>query len=157
MPRPIGLLLIWLSIMLMSGCTSKGEVRLDEEVALVGTGKALLKTDSENNHRFAVLLDQRVFITQLDGKNMYRMGSTTDYPQALLIEPGKHSVAARYLNNTAGSVWVTFANSLLTFDAEAEKRYVIRKEIVGGSIRFWIEDMATGDVVARPVIGGASQ
>ncbi len=46
-----------------------------------------------------------------------------------------------------GGPVVNYANALLTLDAKAESKYIVRKLIVGGSIRFWIEDMDTGEVV----------
>ncbi|WP_457097786.1 hypothetical protein [Lysobacter sp. P5_B9] len=95
----------------------------------------------------AVLLDRKVFITQLDGKSLYRMGWTTEYPEAMRIWPGTHSIGVRYLHSSMGGPVVNYANALLTLDAKAESKYIVRKLIVGGSIRFWIEDMDTGEVV----------
>jgi len=143
-------ILIVFMLLLMSSCTSVGEVRLDDKVDLKGTGKALLKTDSENNHKLFVLFDERIFITRLDSKNLYRMGSTTEYPQALLIEPGEHTVNVQYLHALQGTTTRVYANAQLTFYAKLEGSYIVRKKIVGNRVGFWIEDINTNEAIGTP-------
>lgn len=137
--------------LILSGCTSLGEVGLDDKVALAGTNKALLKTDSENKHKFMVLLDERVFITHLDGKYLQRMGKTTNYPEALLIDPGEHVVQVRFMNNEGPTTFVSYANAKFIFEAKAEKTYIVRHENIGDRVRFWMEDLNSQELIANPI------
>ncbi|WP_413662314.1 hypothetical protein ACG1BZ_13780 [Microbulbifer sp. CNSA002] len=136
---------------LVTGCTVVGEVDPAKDISLTHTGKALLKTDSEYNNKVLVGFDQRINITGLDGKSLYRMGLFTDYPTALIIEPGKHEIEVKF------KVTPLYAFSKLSFFAEKEETYIIRKEMdeglgVGKPIRFWIENAKTNEIVGQQIV-----
>ena len=128
---------------LMTACTTTGEVLLGNPASLAGTGKAKITTDSEHDHTILAGLDRRIYITSLDGKSLFRLGATSDYPEGMLLDPGRHEISIRFLH------FNTFANGRLWFVAEREKSYIVRKQMENYSVRLWIEDMLTG----RPVGG----
>jgi hypothetical protein len=74
------------------------------------------------------------------------MRPTTDYPEAMLGSPSRHTIRVLFTSqgyNSAAELW---------FVAESEKTYILRKqidgELQGGSpIKFWVDDEATGKAV----------
>lgn len=127
----------------LSNCTTTGEVRLDDKTSMAGTGKAKIKTESDHNHTLFPGLDQRVYIANLDGRSLYRLSTTTDYPEAMLVDPGRHTITVRY------NYYNGYAFGRIWWDAEKEHEYIVRRELSGYAVRFWIEDVATH----RPVGG----
>lgn len=135
------------SIMLLSACASKGEVNPQKEIALTGTGQARITGNSTHNHEFLRGYDRLVMITSLDEESMYRWGWTTEYPESLLISPGKHTIGVQF-RTTYG-----LATGKLWFEAESEKTYIIRTKAQGYGISFWIEDMASGNTIGGVFTG----
>ena len=75
------------------------------------------------------------------------MTDTAPYAEYAWVTPGRHYLDLHYtyMNSFAwGQVW---------FDAEAGKTYVIRKQITGYSVRFWVEEEETGKL-AGGIPGG---
>jgi len=131
-------------IVMLTACASiVGEVDPTKEISLEGTGKALVFADSDNTHVSALTRgkNNHDFITRLDGKGLHRLGGRADFPEALLVEPGRHNISVMY------QYYQLTANADLWFDAQAEKSYIIRSKTSGMTIYFWIEDQATGQKV----------
>ena len=59
-----------------AGCAVHGEVDPTKPISLQGTGKGLLTTDNERQHTVRVGADQRIWLTALNGKSLFRMGAT---------------------------------------------------------------------------------
>jgi len=129
--------------LVLSSCTVPGEVRLDDAASIEGTGKARIKTESDHNHTILNGLDQRVYLTNIDGHSLWRLGSNSDFPEAMVVEPGRHTIMVRYNH------YNQFANGRLWWVAEKEHEYIVRRQASGYAVRLWIEDLATH----RPVGG----
>ena len=138
MRTKIRIFLVIFSTILMSSCVSKGEVSAKSVVSLSGTGKARITGDTERAHGMLRGFDQQVGITSLDGKSLFRMGWDTDFPESLIITPGKHVIGVRYMYMNA------YANGTIWLDAESEKSYIIRKQPHNYSVSFWVEETDTG-------------
>lgn len=137
MPALIKVFLISI-VFTMSSCVSEGEVKAASIIPLSGTGMARITGDSERAHGLMRNFDQQVGISSLDGKSLFRMGWDTDFPESLLITPGKHQIGVRYMYMNA------YANGTIWLDAEAEKSYIIRKKAHNYSVSFWAEESDTG-------------
>ena len=79
-------------------------------------------------------------ISCLDGIHLEdgNYGTGLRYPDKMLVKPGRHYLTAFYFRDrmyTYGSLWV---------DAEAGREYVFNSQVIGRSIRIWLEDAATG-------------
>lgn len=135
------LFLLVSSIAFLSACVSKGEVNPQKELVLTGTGQARITGNSTHNHEVLRGYDRLVMITSLDEESMYRWGWTTEYPESLLISPGKHTIGVQFRTG------YSLAQGKLWFVAESEKSYIVRTEAKGYGISFWIEDMASGNTV----------
>lgn len=106
---------------------------------------AMIVCESENTHKILNGLNQKVFIAKIDEKSTFTVkGALTDtapYAEAAYVTPGRHYLDLQYshLNSYAwGRVW---------FDAEAGGSYVVRRQISGYAVTFWVEDMETGQAV----------
>lgn len=130
-----------ITVAITTGCATTGEISPHNTDSLSGTGRARITSASENNHRLFKGMDQRIFITSLDNKSLFRFGGLSNFPEGMLVSPGEHriSVLYGYLNLSA--------NAQLSFNAESEKSYIIKKRINGNYVGFWIEDVATGQRV----------
>ncbi len=123
--------------LVLSGCTTVGEVRLDDSASLAGTGKARIKTESDHKHAILGGLDRRVYIMNVDGRSLWRMGNSSDFPEAMLVDPGRHTIMVRFDH------FNQYANGRLWWIAESEHEYLVRREVSGYAVRLWIEDVAT--------------
>jgi len=82
---------------------------------------------------------EATLISCLDGAYLESyLGFGLKYPDKVLVKPGRHYLTAFYFRDrmyTYGSLWV---------DAEAGREYVFNSQVIGRSIRIWLEDAATG-------------
>ncbi len=79
-------------------------------------------------------------IARLDGVKQPHFG-TKD--QILKLTPGRHTVGLEYRAGRGG-----FTARELAFEAEPGLTYALREQLNGYAVRFWIEEAATGKVVA---------
>ena len=124
---------------LIAGCATIAEPELP--TSSVDSGRARISGDSETAHKFWKGLDQRVFITKLDGKSQFRLSLTSDYPQTVIVVPGRHYLDVQY------RLFNMFANGKLWLDAEAGKSYLIKKKQRQYAVSLWIEEADSGRVV----------
>jgi hypothetical protein len=127
----------------LSACTVPGEITPGKRDS--HADKATLVTESEHNHVFRTGSDQRVYITTLDGQSLRRYGMDSAFPEGMLLEPGKHVISVRYEHHGV------FAEEDLWLIAERGKAYVIRRQVEGYAIKFWIEDSSSGQLVGGVV------
>jgi hypothetical protein len=111
---------------------------------LAGTTVPAVKVacESEMTHTVLMGLNQKLFITHIDGKSTSKLLTLGPaFPEAAEVAPGRRYLGLMYgqLNTSArGQVW---------FDAEPGKSYLVRKALKQYSVFFWVEEVGTGKVV----------
>ena len=103
----------------------------------------MVNADSENRHTVFSDLDRRLYITHVDdvSTNNFCFNWPDCHAQEVRVAPGRRYLKLRYahLNGFAvGTVWL---------DADAGRKYVVRKRISGYALQFWVEDATTGRTV----------
>ena len=105
---------------------------------------AVIQCDSEHTSNVFVALDERLYISKIDGKSTFNFAhaltANQEYPEKAYVEPGRRYLEFRYQGRG-------YAKMDLWLDAEAGKTYIVRKEAGGGKVRLWIEEKGTGKVV----------
>lgn len=105
---------------------------------------AVIQCDSEHTSNMFVALDERLYISKIDGKStfnlMHALSANQEYPEQASVEPGRRYLELRYQGRG-------YAKMDLWLDAEAGKIYIVRKKAGGGKVRLWIEEKETGKVV----------
>jgi hypothetical protein len=126
---------------ILSACVATGEVNPKNDINLVGTGKVRITTDAEPEKGTYKGFTHQIGITHLNGKSLWRMGVDNDFPESLLISPGKIQLRVRYI------YFSTYADGVLWLEAEPEKEYFIKKVAEKYSVNFYIEEKDTGKIV----------
>ncbi|WOB06946.1 hypothetical protein [Piscinibacter gummiphilus] len=83
-------------------------------------------------------------IACLDGVSLQSMlgyGPGLAHPDKVFVTPGRHYLKAMYYRDRA------YAHSSMWLDAQAGREYAIRSEVKGYSVRMWLEDTTTKEVV----------
>lgn len=127
--------------LLLSACVATGEVNPKKVIDLSGTGKVRITTDAEPDKGTYKGFTHQIGITHLNGKSLWRMGVDNDFPESLLVSPGRIQLRVRYI------YFSTFADGVLWLDAEPEKEYIIKKTAAKYSVKFYLEEKDTGKIV----------
>jgi len=135
-------ILIFTAVSSLFGCSSsipppykayQGEKKLSD-LAII---------QSEGTYIWIMTIDGKTTLTDFDS-----FIGLLRFPEQVLAEPGRHTFEVRFVRGTGS------AEGKLWLDAAAGKTYIVRKEIKGYNIRFWIEDKESGKVVGGNVRGG---
>lgn len=94
----------------------------------------------------AIGFHKKLFIEEVDGKSLTDEGAAIagqafPYPHEVYILPGQHTVKIVALYG------LSYAKSILWFEAEGGKKYIVRSEADGYKSRTWIEDSITKSLV----------
>ena len=99
---------------------------------------ARLVTDSDPYTPFRNL-GQRIFITEVDGESTYELcwSLSRCWPEEASVATGFH-VAKVHYSFIGGE-----ADGQVSFDAEAGRTYIVRKQLEGLSVRLWVEELSS--------------
>lgn len=84
---------------------------------------------------------QQMLFTGLDGKTLYTLKTSVNYPDKLMLAEGVHSidVSWRYAQQRADScVWV---------NAKKGHTYYVNRSVQDQGVQFWLVDALSNDVV----------
>jgi hypothetical protein len=147
--------LVAVSILIGAGCADIPQpLKIYDGPVLPTQAVALIEGEepqpSESPQRFDT---GGVYIPCMDRVSLERNFGGYDnnarWPNKLIVTPGRHYLAVVYsIPRGQKAWWATVA-----LDAEAGRRYMVRKEVTGkeiasASVRMWVEDAANGMTVA---------
>ena len=136
-----------ISSLFITSCTVVGEVDPLKKIDLKGkelsriTGGFKHKRPNRTMTGVPSADDEDIFITAIDGKKLFRMAMSTEFPSSMLITPGKHKIDVKYAK------FGLFSYGTLWLDAEKEKEYIVKYKTHKYSVSFWLEDASTGKIV----------
>ena len=128
-----------LLLLLASGCSS---IHSQKGIDLNDKGSFVtISTDTEKNNRILTGLDKRVVITTLNGKSLFRMGWDFVYPDVVHVNSGIQTIEVRFNHMS------NYADSCLWVETKLGENYIVRKEIRAYSVKFWLENIDSGERV----------
>ena len=113
---------------ILSGCMSTPTY---SPKSILKDNSAYLKADSEHAHGIFQALDQRLYITSINGiaaGDFFKW-----YPEDALINSGLTEVEVDYFYGQISS------EGCVKFLAKKDERYIIRKQLDGWKVKYWVE------------------
>jgi hypothetical protein len=129
---------------LLIGCRSPDVFVPDAIINIEKSEIAIIRTDSAHEHGIFVGLDQRLYISSVNGQKTTSMLSFKSYPDASKIPLGKNIIGLYYVQMK------TRLNGCVTFIAEKGRTYTAQKKVSMFKINYWVTDDTTEKIVSRP-------
>jgi sugar lactone lactonase YvrE len=129
------------ALLLLSGCaTAPADFHAYGGTRKPSSETARITTDSQLEHKVLVGLDDRIYVTAVDGRAT-EGNAWEKYPRTVYVLPG-----SRKLDMVWGNGFV-IANGCLTLPTEAGHNYIIRQDVRDKKVYLWAEDQATSQSV----------
>jgi hypothetical protein len=132
------LLTLILISMLIVGCKSTKVFTptfLKEKNNLV-----LLEADSEYAHGIFQAFDERLYISEINGKSAMDFLS---YPEKVMIEEGYNEIELHYAQGQVSGF------GCVAFTAEIGKKYLAKKERESLRVKYWVIEQESGTIVSN--------
>jgi len=127
----------------LGGCTSSPYVVEGVDVKDPKT-HAIVSTDSTHENALFGGLDERVYITHLDDRELRSISWSSNHPEKVHLKEGQHELRLKFYYSG------TYADACLWIDSKAGEKYVVRHETKSSTVKFWIENETTGEFSGGP-------
>ena len=131
-------------VILLIGCDSTDVFVPDAIVNVEESKTATIETDSAHRNSILKGLDQRLYISSVNGQRTVGRLSLRSYPDISKIPLGRNIIGLYYIHGRI------YRNGCVTFIAEKGETYTAHKKVGTFKIDYWVTDNATKKVVGRP-------
>lgn len=135
---------ILLIFTLLISCKSDDVFVPSEIVNVEESEIAIIRTDSAHKDVIFKGLDQRLYISSVNGQRTIGRLSLKSYPDISKIPSGRNTIGLYYIHGKL------YRYSCVTFIAEKGKAYTAHKKAGTLKIDYWITDNTTKKIVGRP-------
>jgi hypothetical protein len=135
------------------GCQSTSDVYTPKFLANAANSETtVLKADSEHAHGIFVALDERLYISSINGESTFEFFTMrmSEYPEVVKIPLGQNEIGLRF---SQGQI---YSDGCVKFIAERDKTYMAKKKKEGRKVAFWVIEEGTNNTVSIPCIVSGS-